>query len=649
MRAADASRRYGAADPDFAVGYSASSSARAPASSPARSTSQRPPARQRGRPLRPHPRRPGQRQLRDQLPPRHPHDRPRAAHRHPAFTARTYGADTPAFTARYAGFVLGEDAGDLDGALAFATDAGRQQPGRRYYRVTACRPRQRQLRHPFAPGRAGSRPGAADRHRARRRPPLRRRRPRLRARYDGFVLGEGAGDLPARSTSPPAPTAPARSAATISSPAASRAATTRSATAPAPSASRPAPLTVTALDATRPFGARDPVFAARYRRLRPRRGRGRSHRRPRLRDPHEPRQPGRALRPPPRRPRQPQLRHQLPPRHPHHRAGPLRRGAVRRQRRPPRRLRARHAAAHPRRRELPHHHGRGAARARQPLRPHLFARARSSELAPPGADRRPPTPRASSPPPAASPRPTAATPAAAARSAAAPTAAGGRPSSRTTGSPPGELPRPAAPSPRALALGAATAADAQSAADYLPREPGAGLAAPDLPEPPDPSAPPTSPPPAGDRRRLHPARRQARRRDRARPRGAGADLGAARRPAGVDRHPRRDRDADRRRLPRARLRALPGGAAGADHRRRRRAHPGDRRLRRPRGGRGRRARPAGRGRRAALRAGRRRPAAAPAHARAQRAPRPRHLRRRGRDPARTLARRPSPPPTSPSS
>ena len=47
-----------------------------------------------------------------------------------ADAARSYGAANPAFAARYDGFVLGEDAGDLDGALAFATDAGRAEPGR---------------------------------------------------------------------------------------------------------------------------------------------------------------------------------------------------------------------------------------------------------------------------------------------------------------------------------------------------------------------------------------------------------------------------------------------------------------------------------------------------------------------------------------
>ena len=37
---------------------------------------------------------------------------------------RTYGAANPAFTASFDGFVNGEGVGDLDGALAFVTDAG---------------------------------------------------------------------------------------------------------------------------------------------------------------------------------------------------------------------------------------------------------------------------------------------------------------------------------------------------------------------------------------------------------------------------------------------------------------------------------------------------------------------------------------------
>ena len=49
--------------------------------------------------------------------------------------AKTYGQANPDFTARYQGFVLGEDAGDLGGALDFATAAGRGSDVGRY-RVT---------------------------------------------------------------------------------------------------------------------------------------------------------------------------------------------------------------------------------------------------------------------------------------------------------------------------------------------------------------------------------------------------------------------------------------------------------------------------------------------------------------------------------
>jgi hypothetical protein len=39
--------------------------------------------------------------------------------------SRSYGSANPGFTASYSGFVLGQDAGDLDGTLEFATDATR--------------------------------------------------------------------------------------------------------------------------------------------------------------------------------------------------------------------------------------------------------------------------------------------------------------------------------------------------------------------------------------------------------------------------------------------------------------------------------------------------------------------------------------------
>ncbi|MBP7003751.1 MBG domain-containing protein, partial [Amaricoccus sp.] len=46
--------------------------------------------------------------------------------------ARVEGARNPAFTARFDGFVRGEGAGDLAGALALATDADRASPAGRY-------------------------------------------------------------------------------------------------------------------------------------------------------------------------------------------------------------------------------------------------------------------------------------------------------------------------------------------------------------------------------------------------------------------------------------------------------------------------------------------------------------------------------------
>ena len=70
----------------------------------------------------------------------------------PAFAARSYGADTPAFAARYAGFVLGEGAGDL-AAARLRHRRRTPEPGRPLPRHR-LRPRQRQLRHPLPPRRA---------------------------------------------------------------------------------------------------------------------------------------------------------------------------------------------------------------------------------------------------------------------------------------------------------------------------------------------------------------------------------------------------------------------------------------------------------------------------------------------------------------
>ena len=66
-------------------------------------------------------------------------------------TSRTYGAANPDFTARFDGFVLGEDAGDLGGDARLRHQRRPRQRRRRATRVTAERADQRQLRHQLRP------------------------------------------------------------------------------------------------------------------------------------------------------------------------------------------------------------------------------------------------------------------------------------------------------------------------------------------------------------------------------------------------------------------------------------------------------------------------------------------------------------------
>ena len=112
----------------------------------------------------------------------------------PAFAARSYGADTPAFAARYAGFVLGDGAGDLNGRVAFATDAGRPSPVG-LYRVTASGLASDNYDIRYLPGALEVRPApltvtALDAIR-----PFGARDPAFGVRIEGFVLGQDAGDL----------------------------------------------------------------------------------------------------------------------------------------------------------------------------------------------------------------------------------------------------------------------------------------------------------------------------------------------------------------------------------------------------------------------------------------------------------------------
>ena len=100
--------------------------------------------------------------------------------------ARRYGDPDPAFAARYDGFVLGEDAGALDGALALPTAATPASPVGTL-RPHPRRPHQRQLRHqlrrrhPHRPARQlpRRRPETSPRPERRRPTPFRRGVPPL--------------------------------------------------------------------------------------------------------------------------------------------------------------------------------------------------------------------------------------------------------------------------------------------------------------------------------------------------------------------------------------------------------------------------------------------------------------------------------------
>jgi filamentous hemagglutinin family protein len=177
--------------------------------------------------------------------------------------ARTYGGEDPAFGARYTGFVLGDDAGDLGGALRFATSATRQSDVGRYA-ITADGLTSENYAITYRPGTLTVNPapltvtaddarrtyGAAD--------------PAFAARYAGFVLGDDAGDLDGDlrfATDATRSSDVGRYALTpagLSS--GNYAISYRAGTLTVD----PAPLTVTANNAGRTYGAANPDFTARY-------------------------------------------------------------------------------------------------------------------------------------------------------------------------------------------------------------------------------------------------------------------------------------------------------------------------------------------------------------------------------------------------
>ena len=114
-----------------------------------------------------------------------------------ADATRLYGGATPPFRARYDGFVLGEDAGVLAGELRFTTPAtAGSSVGR--YSVTPDGLTSGNYAITFVPGNLTVHPApltitANDVSRRVGEPD-----PELTVRYDGFVLGEGAGVLGGR-------------------------------------------------------------------------------------------------------------------------------------------------------------------------------------------------------------------------------------------------------------------------------------------------------------------------------------------------------------------------------------------------------------------------------------------------------------------
>ena len=289
--------------------------------------------------------------------------------------SRTYGAGQSDFTARYEGFVLGQDADDLGGALDFATATGRGSDVGRY-RVTPEGLTSRNYAIAFEAGTLTIDPArltvtAEDASRT-----YGQANPDFTARYQGFVLGQDADDL---------------GGALGFATAAGRGSDVGRYRVTPERADQPQlrhrlrgrdphdrPGAADGDRGGRGAGDRaaEPGVRGALRRVRAGRGRGRSAGRARLRDRGDRGEPGRALRGHPGRRREPQLRHRLRGRHAdrHRAARPGAGAGGRRHRRPDRSAAARRAAADPRRRELPHHRGRGAAGARQPLRADLLAR-----------------------------------------------------------------------------------------------------------------------------------------------------------------------------------------------------------------------------------------------------------------------------------
>ena len=108
--------------------------------------------------------------------------------------SRTYGAANPDFAASFDGFVLGEDAGALGGALDFATDADRASPVGRYT-VTPGGLTSGNYAISYAPGTLTVDPAPLTVTTTDASQTYGSANPDFAATVDGFVLGEGLGEL----------------------------------------------------------------------------------------------------------------------------------------------------------------------------------------------------------------------------------------------------------------------------------------------------------------------------------------------------------------------------------------------------------------------------------------------------------------------
>lgn len=177
-------------------------------------------------------------------------------------TSRRYGAANPAFTARYSGFVLGDDATGLGGALSFSTRASSTSDVGSYA-ITASGLTSGNYAISYAPGTLAVTPApltVAARDTSRR---YGNANPTLFATYSGLVAGDTAAGLGPLTL---ASAANATSSVGTYPITPSGLASTNYAISYAPGTLTvtKAPLTIMANDASRRYGEANPTFGARY-------------------------------------------------------------------------------------------------------------------------------------------------------------------------------------------------------------------------------------------------------------------------------------------------------------------------------------------------------------------------------------------------